>query len=224
MAQQAKFVHKQFTDQRELVLLSQGITGSRPLVDSFVERVFQECFLPTDQALPRNRAQFEALLDAGRARIGEVAQRLVIRAAETLKALRVVRQQLGALTTISCKEVVTDVQEQLTALTPVDFIAIIPEPWFGHLPRFLRAISRRLDRLPGNIKRDSELMKQDTPFALAIKQLRGKASIHPELDQLHWMLEEYRVSLFAQDLKTSLPVSDKRLSEQVLRAKEESRH
>jgi ATP-dependent helicase HrpA len=222
MAQQAKFVHKQFTDQRELVLLSQGISGSRSLAETFVERVFQECFLPTDQTLPRNKAQFEALLDAGRARIGEVAQRLVVRAAETLKALRVVRQQVGSLTAPNFKEVLSDVQEQLIALTPVDFIATIPEPWFSHLPRFLRAVSRRLERLPGNVKRDAELMKLIGPFALAIKQFSGKASVHPELDKLHWMLEEYRVSLFAQDLKTSLPVSDKRLVEQVQRAKEES--
>jgi ATP-dependent helicase HrpA len=222
MAQQAKFVHKQFTDQRELVLLSQGITGSRSLAETFVERVFQECFLPPEQPLPRSKAQFDALLDAGRARIGEVAQRLVVRAGETLKALRVVRQQVGSPPVTTFKEVLADVQEQLSALTPVDFIATIPEPWFGHLPRYLRAISRRLERLPGNAKRDAELMKSISPFTHVIKQLTGKAAIHPELDKLHWMLEEYRVSLFAQDLKTSLPVSEKRLNEQVQRAKEES--
>jgi len=220
MAQQAKFVHKTFTDQRELVLLSQGIAGSRPLAEFFVERVFQECFLPPDQPLPRTKMEFEARLDAGRAHVGEIAQRVVKRATETLTVLRTVRQQLKAGSIH--KEAVADMQEQLAALAPPDFIATIPEPWLGHLPRYLRAMSRRLERLPGNAKRDAELMKLISPFALVIKQLTGKAAIHPDLDKLHWMLEEYRVSLFAQDLKTSLPVSDKRLNEQVQRAKEEA--
>jgi ATP-dependent helicase HrpA len=122
----------------------------------------------------------------------------------------------------SFKEAAADVQEQLAVLTPPDFIASIPEPWFGHLPRYLRAINRRLERLPGNAKRDAEVMKLIAPFALASKRFAGKAVIHPELDKLQWMIEEYRVSLFAQDLKTSMPVSDKRLAEQVQRAKEES--
>jgi ATP-dependent helicase HrpA len=222
LAQQAKFVHKQFSDQRELVLLGQGIAGSRPLAESFVERVFQECFLSVDQPLPRTRAQFDACLEAGRARVGEVTQRLVERAIETLKILRMVRQQLSSMTAPTFKDATTDVQEQLAALTPPDFIATIPEPWFDHLPRYLRAISRRLERLPGNAKRDTELMKLIAPFARATKQFANKASVHLELDKLHWMLEEYRVSLFAQDLKTSLPVSDKRLTEQVQRAQEES--
>jgi ATP-dependent helicase HrpA len=222
LPQQSKFVHKQFTDQRELVLLSQGVSGSRPLADLFVERVFQECFFPVEQPLARTKLQFEALLDAGRARIGDVAQRLLVRAGETLKLLRTVRQQLSALPIANFKDAVGDVQEQLGVLTPPDFIASIPEPWFGHLPRYLRAVSRRLERLPGNAKRDAEVMKLIAPFVIAIKQFSGKALSHPELDKLHWMLEEYRVSLFAQDLKTSMPVSDKRLAEQVQRAKEES--
>ncbi len=222
MPQQAKFVHKQFTDQRELVLLSQGLAGSRPLAELFVERVFQECFLAPDQALPRTKPDFDALLDAGRGGIGDITQRLLVRAGETLKMLRTVRQQLGAMTTATFKEATADVQEQLAVLAPPNFIASIPEPWFGHLPRYLRAINRRLERLPGNAKRDAEVMKLIAPFAIAIKQFSGKAIAHPELDKLHWMLEEYRVSLFAQDLKTSMPVSDKRLAEQVQRAKEES--
>jgi len=222
LAQQAKFVHKQFTDQRELVLLSQGMVGSKPLANSFVERVFQESCLPSGEAIPRTKSEFDARITIGRARIGEITQHLLGRALETLKTLRAVRQQLSALTAATFKDAAADMQQQLATLTPPDFIAAIPEPWFGHLPRYLRAMSRRLERLPGNAKRDAELLKLITPFAIVAKQFRGKSAIHPELDRLHWMLEEYRVSLFAQELKTSLPVSDKRLAEQVQRAREES--
>jgi len=222
LPQQAKFAQKQFTDRRELVLLGQGLHGARPLAESLVERVFRDCFYSSQMTIPRSRAEFDAQLDAGRSRIGDVTEKLLMHVAEVLRTLRAVRQQLTSLQSASFKESIADVQSQLEELLPPDFLATLPEYLFEHLGRYLRAIQRRLDRLPGNAKRDLQLLGSLAPFSKAMHELSGKSVRRIELDKLRWMLEEYRVSLFAQDLKTAVPVSEKRLQEQLQRAREES--
>jgi len=85
---------------------------------------------------------------------------------------------------------------------------------------------RRLDKVAGNVKRDAELANRIGPFLKAFGSERVAATAHqsrPELERLQWMLEEFRVSLFAQDLKTALAVSEKRLGEQLELARSEGR-
>ncbi len=221
LPQQAKLARQAFTARRELVLLTQAFGPQHALIEQFIERVFLECFFSDDVSLPRTRAEFQSRLDAHRSRIGETIERLILQAIEVLTLARDVRQLLASVKAPLFKDSLLDMEAQLTALMPADFLIVIPNPWFSHLPRYLRALKRRLERLPGNAKRDIELMKSIAPFAQAIKQFTKKSPTHPELDKLRWMIEEYRVSSFAQDLKTSIPVSDKRLTEQVLRAREE---
>ena len=69
-------------------------------------------------------------------------------------------------------------------------------------------------------------MSKITPFAAGLKQLLASQKGYeprPEIERLQWMLEEYRVSLFAQDLRTAIPVSDKRLADQLELARREAR-
>jgi ATP-dependent helicase HrpA len=222
MPQQAKLAQQQFIARRELVLLSQVLGPQRVLIDSFVERAFLECFFSQNESLPRTRSEFQARLDTNRGRIGETIERLVTHIVELLTAARAVRQSLDALQGPLFKAPMLDIEEQLKALIPADFLKTIPNPWFDYLPRYLRAIQRRLDRLPGNTKRDAELMRSIAPLVQAVGQLQGRSATQPEFDKLRWMIEEYRVSLFAQDLKTAIPVSEKRLLEQLEKAKREA--
>ena len=111
-------------------------------------------------------------------------------------------------------------------LVPEDFPTGVPRLLWPHLPRFIKAVSRRLDRAPGNLKRDAELASQIAPGLRAYRELAAKAHEgvpHPELDRLQWMIEELRVSVFAQDLGTAIPVSTKRVADQVEKARLESR-
>lgn len=221
LPQQAKFVRQQFNDHKELILLSRAMPLDRPLVESFVERVFQQCFVAAANPLPRTRSDFEKMLEANRGRLGECLERVQATLLEILKAQRIVRHSLANVAS-SYVNAKADVTAQLDALFADDFLVSIPSQWLEQLPRYLRAIARRLERLPGNPRRDAELMAAVAPFVNEYRTLLKQPyiAIPPQLELLRWMIEEYRVSLFAQDLKTSLPVSDKRLKEQVQRAKE----
>ena len=115
--------------------------------------------------------------------------------------------------------VIQDVQRQIAALVPVNFLTDTPWLWLNHFPRYLRAIVQRLEKLTrGGQARDQEALEQLAPWITAHEQ---RAALHQQrgaqdeqLVLFRWMLEELRVSLFAQPLGTSIPVSFPRLEKQ----------
>jgi ATP-dependent helicase HrpA len=114
----------------------------------------------------------------------------------------------------------------MKALVPAGFPFDVPAVLWPHLSRYMKALTRRLDKVAGNLKRDAELVARIAPFTKAFRDI--SARVHPheprtELDRLHWMIEEFRVSLFAQDLRTAISVSEKRLAQQVEAARAETK-
>ncbi|MGB7161549.1 MAG: DUF3418 domain-containing protein, partial [Tepidisphaeraceae bacterium] len=112
-----------------------------------------------------------------------------------------------------------DVRQQLAHLMPKRFITLTPPPWLPHLPRFIKAAHARLQKLgdAGHV-RDAQRAAEIAPwwkqYVDRLAKHRKEAVIDPALEQFRWMLEELRVSLFAQELKTSIPISAKRLEAQ----------
>jgi ATP-dependent helicase HrpA len=226
LPQQAKYVAKRMADDRELVLLSRGLPLAGSVADALTRRAFRECFLPADQPLPRSERVFANLLESRRSQLNEVADRLTATMISTFKEWRAVRSGLERLGSPSFAAAVDDINSQLKALLPPDFIESVPRPWLDYLPRYLKAVGRRLERLPANARRDAELAAKVKPFTAGVQDLAAKLTrptVPPQLFQLRWMVEEYRVSLFAQELKTPMKVSDKRLGEQLEAARMEAR-
>jgi ATP-dependent helicase HrpA len=226
LPQQAKYVAKRMADDRELVLLSRGLPLEGSVADALTRRAFRECFLPADQPLPRSERVFASLLESRRSQLNEVADRLTAIVTSTFKEWRAVRIGLEKLQSPSFAGAVGDIKSQLGTLLPPDFIESVPRPWLDYLPRYLKAIGRRMERLPANTKRDEELAAKVKPFIAGVHDLVAKLTrptVPPQLFQLRWMIEEYRVSLFAQELKTPMKVSDKRLAEQLEAARVEAR-
>jgi hypothetical protein len=227
LPQQAKYVHKRVADDRELVLLSGGLALSQSLADALTQRAFRECFLPAEGPLPRTAQDFNKLLDNRRAQLSEVADRLAGIVMLTLKEWRAARAGLSGIRSgATYADVVSEIDAQLQLLLPPDFIETTPRPWLDYLPRYLKAIARRIERLPPNVRRDAELSAKVRPFTAAMRSLMAQpalSGVRPELDELRWMIEEFRVSLFAQELKTMIRVSEKRLQDQLALAREAQR-
>jgi ATP-dependent helicase HrpA len=226
LPQQARYVTKRMADDRELVLLSRGLPLQQSLADALTQRAFRECFFPAEVALPRDQQAFSKVLEDRRAQLNDVADRLAVIVTATLKEWRAARAALDGLRSGSYAEALTDIDAQLALLLPSDFIESTPRPWLDYLARYLKGITRRIGKLPANVRRDAELASKVKPFSTALRSLMAQPAINgprSELDELRWMVEEFRVSLFAQDLKTMLRVSDKRLAEQLTRAREAQR-
>jgi ATP-dependent helicase HrpA len=222
LPQQARYWHKRVSEDRELVLQSRGLELAQPLAAALVQRIFLDLFVPTDEPLPRSREAFTRRLDLARARLEEVGAPLVGMIRSILSEWRAARSRFDAARNTAA---LSDIDAQLAMLLPPDFIESTPQPWLGHLPRYLKAIARRLGRLPAEARRDEELAARVRPFMIALKTLLAlpAGGIGPELQQLRWMVEEFRVSLFAQDLRTVTRVSEQRLAEQLERARAEAR-
>jgi ATP-dependent helicase HrpA len=117
------------------------------------------------------------------------------------------------------KYALDDLHQQLAELLPDGFLTATPWDWLQHHPRYLKAMNLRLKKIAtSGIPRDRQSHDQIYPRWEALQQRtadhRRRAVDDPELAHFRWMLEELRVSLFAQELGTSLPVSPQRLDKQ----------
>ncbi|MCU0934513.1 MAG: ATP-dependent RNA helicase HrpA [Gammaproteobacteria bacterium] len=164
----------------------------------------------------RTEAAYRARRDAGRARLAEVAGQIARQVDEALRLFREAARRLDALRSPASAGAREDLRQQLGHLLYRGFVRATPEGRLAHLPRYLQAVLRRLDRVGSESGRDAarqaEVERLWGPCREALVELRARGLGDPSLEELRWLLEELRVSLFAQDLKTAVPVSATRLA------------
>jgi len=105
-----------------------------------------------------------------------------------------------------------DLQEQFDALLTPGFLRELPAQRLAHFPRYLKAMRLRAERLRQDPAKDQQRMLQVMPYWREYLQHRAAGTAAQDLAELRWLVEEWRVSLFAQELKTAEPVSAKRLA------------
>jgi ATP-dependent helicase HrpA len=163
------------------------------------------------EPLPSDERSFKARLEEGRARLNLIAQEVARQAATVLldhaAALRKLKDSKPP------RDVADDIQAQLQRLVGKHFLVQTPWPALQHLPRYLKGVVLRLDKLRADPARDAarlaELRPLEQRWQRRVTELRGAG--HARLDEFRWLLEELRISLFAQELRTPQPVSVKRL-------------
>jgi ATP-dependent helicase HrpA len=189
------------------------------LKDDIVGETINRAFLEPDTHV-RTQMEFELRKQAGRRhRLLEVGREVATLASQILDAYHQVALQLNKPTIPAFGPTIHDVRQQLAHLMPKCFLTTTPDAWLLHYPRFLKAILLRLQKLTtAGHSRDATYLAELTPFWTAyVERLKHKRAhnIHDAaLEHFRWMLEEFRVSLFAQELKTSIPISAKRLEKQ----------
>jgi ATP-dependent helicase HrpA len=169
--------------------------------------------------LPRTREEFDARRKAGEERIGLAVQEVDAMIGPLLQSYHQARLALDEAAHPKWRYAVEDVRLQLAKLTGPRFLSDTPWPWLLQYRRYFLAIVARLKNLVGGgILRDQQKQSEIEPRWLTYleraRQHREMDLYDPQLDLYRWMLEEYRVSLFAQKLGTALPVSPKRLDQQ----------
>ncbi|MBU3724600.1 MAG: ATP-dependent RNA helicase HrpA [Burkholderiaceae bacterium] len=163
------------------------------------------------EGLPQSEAEFDERLIKGRSRVLLIGQEMLRWLGAVLIEYAQLQKKLPGLKLF--RAAATDVEQQLARLLPKDFITLVPPERAAHLPRYLKAIASRVDKCRADPARDQKWMQElaqvEAPFWRWAAQQRGA---WPErMIEFRWMLEELRVSLFAQELKTPMPVSVKRL-------------
>ena len=177
----------------------------RELVAALIERA---CL---GEPLPDDAESFAARLAEARPRVNLIGQEVARTLAGILAEHQAILRKLQAARAHA--QAADDVGKQLEDLLPRRFVSATPPERFRHLPRYLKAVSARLDKLRTDPARDAQKMAELAPLLQAWRRIatqrRGQAD--PRLEEFRWLLEELRVSLFAQELRTPTPVSVKRL-------------
>lgn len=209
-------------------LVGDGPTLERDLIDLIAGRAFFASesghrVAAAPHAPVRDGAQFSARVDAGWHRLGEAADAEIALAARILTAHQRARVRLEeaqlALARPPWAASLAEVRAHLSHLVYNGFLARTPRAWLEHLPRFLRAIDTRLTKLTTggaqSATRDQELAAQVRQWREGLASLRDRLEAASEptapVDEFAWLIEELCVSLFAQELGTSIPISAKRL-------------
>jgi len=204
-----KSLEKNLPDLQKTAMAYLPLGTADELRAQIVEVALDRAFLA--EPLPTNGALFARRIDEGRGRMvliaNEVARLAGVVLAEYHAALRKLKDARPA------KDVADDVGQQLDRLVTRRFIADTPWERLQHLPRYLKAIAARLDKLRADPARDSarlaELRPLEQRYLRKLAERRGARDAR--LEEFRWWLEELRVGLFAQELKTPQPVSVKRL-------------
>jgi len=198
-------------------LAMQWSTLNRPddLREQLMELVAARVYLP-DNAIVRTRDAFTQRLDEGWNRLAQATAEVARLVPQIIGEHSRLAQKLESNLPTAWRESVEDVQRQLRWLTPASYLASTPWEALREMPRYLLAARKRLEKLPGiGPMRDAELGAQAALYwgwyETRREQHATQGIVDPNLERFRWMVEEFRVSLFAQELGTSIPVSPRRL-------------
>jgi ATP-dependent helicase HrpA len=155
----------------------------------------------------RTTADFQKLSEHARSQLGPSSSQLATFVDEVLNAYSAVLRKMAPPVIGLAKANLDDIRAQLGGLIYPKFVLEVPQARLAHYPRYLKAISVRLERLFNEPSKDQSKMLDLLPFMSVVESARHA----PENQPLRWALEEFRVSVFAPELKTAEPVSVKRL-------------
>ncbi|WP_291456178.1 DUF3418 domain-containing protein, partial [Actinomyces sp. oral taxon 448] len=167
----------------------------------------------------RTKAVFAELVALMRDQLEDEVYRVAQVIVSVLAARQEVERVVGAHTSLALLNTLQEVREHAAALVAPGFVSATPPDQLVHLPRFLRALALRVKKAESSPSQDAALAYQVAEATALVDGARDRASAQPPdaereaaLTRARWLVEELRVSLFAQTLGTSCKVSLKRIS------------
>jgi ATP-dependent helicase HrpA len=158
---------------------------------------------------------FAALTDRARAGIRDTTLQVVAQVARILALAQQAERQVAGIRALPLLPALADIKEQLSALIVPGFVTEAGWDRLPHLARYHHGVLHRLERLPGDPVRDGERMRRvrevQEAYQRTLDAVRPGRPVPDELTDVRWLIEEFRVSLFAQQLGTASPVSEKRI-------------
>ncbi|MFJ4346702.1 ATP-dependent RNA helicase HrpA [Pseudomonas sp. NPDC089401] len=218
LAEPAKFLRGKLPGLTELGLLYRELGRIEALVEDILLASLDSCILDGETPLPRDGAALAGLAERKRGSWAEHAERLARQTLEVLKLWHGLQKRFKGKIDLSQAVALNDIKQQLANLVYPGFVRETPAVWFKELPRYLKAVELRLEKLGSQVQKDrvwsGELSNLWAQYKARADKHAQEGKRDEQLTLYRWLLEEYRVSLFAQQLGTKVPISDKRLSKQ----------
>ncbi|MFC4864677.1 ATP-dependent RNA helicase HrpA [Pseudomonas sp. JS3066] len=218
LGESAKFLRGKLPGLTELGLLYRDMGRVDALVEDILLASLDSCILDGEANLPRDGAALASLAEKKRGAWAEHAERLARLTLDILKLWHALQKRFKGRIDLAQAVALNDIKAQLGNLVYPGFVRETPAEWLKELPRYLKAIEQRFDKIAAQLQRDrvwsGELAGYWEQYQARLAKHAQEGKRDPELVLYRWMLEEYRVSLFAQQLGTKMAVSDKRLNKQ----------
>jgi ATP-dependent helicase HrpA len=207
-----------------LKMLTKQLPGAREIGLLFmqmgtVEEVMQQIFDFTlergclFEPLPQSQEDFQARVQVSKTKLSLIAQDIARQVLHCLEGSAELQKKLAGVKSL-CPAAFDDMNEQFRQLIHRQFLEQTPYEQIVHIPRYLKGILVRIEKLRSNLVRDQEHQLQWMRLQKQYLQLsknRINGSPDRQISEIRWQLEELRVALFAQELKTPAPMSVKRI-------------
>jgi ATP-dependent helicase HrpA len=204
-----KYLEKNIPDLQKMAVAYMPLGTQEELRAQIIDVALERAFL--QEPLPTDESAFKRRVDEGRGRLTLIANEVARLAGTILVEYATAARKIKD--TKNAPEATQDAQQQLQRLMPRNFIAAAPWAQLAHFVRYLKAITLRLDKVRADPARDAarlaELRPQEQRYWRLVAERKG--AVDARMQELRWLLEELRVSFFAQELRTPQPVSVKRL-------------
>ena len=212
--EQVKYFDKNVPGLTQMGMQYMNLGSTDELKRQLVDLTFERACLT--EPLPTTPEAFKARCAEAKARLGLVMQEVCRLVGTVLTEWQAVTKKLPAFKAHAAA--VADIESQIKRLLGKNFVVATPFERLQHYPRYLKAIVVRLDKLKAAPQRDAQLMAEYGPlwtnYERRAIQLAKLGAVDPQVEQFRWLLEELRVGLYAQELRTPVPVSVKRLQKQ----------
>ncbi|WP_426212051.1 ATP-dependent RNA helicase HrpA [Massilia sp. TWP1-3-3] len=207
--EQLKFVEKNIPGLQQMGMQFMAMGSQEELRDQIIQKAIDIACL--QDPLPTDAASFNQRKDEGKARLTLLVNEIARLVGQVLTEFHGLPKKLQGVNL----QAAADMQAQLQGLVNKRFLLDNEYAQIAHFPRYLKAINVRIEKLRGDPARDAKLMAEWTQsashFMRAARERMAGKNTDPKMVEFRWMLEELRVSLFAQELRTPMPVSGKRL-------------
>ncbi|MDB5917640.1 MAG: hrpA, partial [Massilia sp.] len=208
LKEQLKFVEKNIPGMQQMGMQFMALGSQEELRDQIIQKAIDIACL--QDPLPTDAASFNKRKDEGKSRLGLLVNEIARLVSQVLTEFHGLPKKLQGVQ----PQAAADMQAQLQGLVHKRFVTETEYSQLAHFPRYLKAINVRLEKLRADPLRDAKSMAEWTGAAsqfLRISKIQAGKNTDPRMAEFRWMLEELRVSLFAQELRTPMPVSAKRL-------------
>jgi len=219
LATELKYFKKKIPKLNETSLLFASAIKKEVLVEDILDAIIKHAAYPQEFVIPRTQAEFETIVSGCKDRLElqtQVIGELVHQIADLQNKAR---KPLKGKISLEWATAYNDIKTQLSALAYPGFVAETSHECLRQIPRYLMAISHRLDKLGGQLNKDRQYTIELSSYwekyiGVANSQKEQGLPLGDAAISYRWMIEEYRVSLFAQSLGTHVPISSKRLNKQ----------
>jgi ATP-dependent helicase HrpA len=204
-----KYLEKNIPDLQKMSVAYMSLGTADELKTQIIEVALERAFLV--EPLPNDEASFKRRIEEGRSRLTLIANEVARLAGSVLLEFGAASRKIKD--TKNAPDATTDCAQQLQRLLPKNFLSTTPWPQLQHFARYLKAISLRLEKYRSDPARDAQRLAELKPLEQKYWRLLAerKGQADARMLELRWLLEELRVSFFAQELRTPQPVSVKRL-------------